>query len=305
MAHRLKQLGISLLLPLGAGVLGATVTYPALPHWYAGLTKPVFVPPGWVFGAVWTVLYVLMGLSLYLVWTAANRRPKRTVFVLFGTQLLLNVAWSVTFFGMHLPYVAVGVIIGLLAAVVALTVVSWRISRWAAYLLIPYVLWVGFAMVLVTSIAILNPRPDGVNSYGQCVNSSGSTILETYPPICMMRDGQRFTGGGPQATESTLVISQWSLKIPLTSGIADASYSYDANQQQILLTTTRLSQLQKQLAGCPSGLHGLYYKHEGRALIEQHPIEILCYPASTDITAQIQQIQTQLRAAAEHAYSSD
>lgn len=144
---------------LGAGFLGSFFTVSAIPTWYATLNKPSFSPPNWVFGPVWTILYVLMGISLYLVWQ--KRNPSTSVRTkgaptVFWIQLFLNAAWSIIFFGMKNPILALVDIIALWVTIV-LTIKSFnRINKLAGSLLIPYLLWVSFATLLNLSIVLLN-----------------------------------------------------------------------------------------------------------------------------------------------------
>jgi len=139
-----------------AAAIGSLATIPNITTWYAMLEKPFFSPPNWVFGPVWTLLYLLMGLSLYLVWVAPYKKSKKSAFTLFGLQIVLNVLWSLVFFGLHLPWVGV-VIIGLLLAAIIGTIKYFRpISKTAAYLLLPYVAWVSFATLLNIAVALLN-----------------------------------------------------------------------------------------------------------------------------------------------------
>jgi benzodiazapine receptor len=304
MVRNPRRLIISLGIVFVAALVGGLVTYPSITSWYADLTKPFFNPPNWIFGPVWTVLYTLMGVSLYLVWTSKNKQPRRRAFALFGTQLVLNVLWSVAFFGLHWPFVAVLVIVALLAAIVATMMSFWPFSKRAAYLLIPYLLWVSFAMALNISISILNPRPASVTNYDQCVAAEGSTILTIYPSICHTRSGQQFTNPNERVSQMTLPIREWNLVLPLTDSIADAYYTYDDKNGEIFLSTTHLEDLRSRLGGCTSGLHGLYYKHDGDVLVEQSRIETLCLPNATSDTQKIKQIQEQLRAAAKSATTS-
>ena len=89
-----------------AGIIGAVFTTPSISSWYAGLNKPSFNPPNWVFGPVWTLLYFLMGISLYLVWKQKEGVETKTALIFFAIQLGLNTLWSIIFFGMRLPSVA-------------------------------------------------------------------------------------------------------------------------------------------------------------------------------------------------------
>lgn len=150
-------IGVSLL----AGFIGSFFTMSEIPTWYAGLEKPFFNPPNWVFGPVWTLLYILMGTSLYLVVsTAVKKKEKvhaRTVAVtLFFIQLILNFAWSIIFFGLHQIGVAFLEILVLLVVLILTMVYTKRISKTGAYLLIPYIAWVSFATILNFSVFVLN-----------------------------------------------------------------------------------------------------------------------------------------------------
>ncbi len=151
------KLALALMVCLLAGALGALFTTPAIPTWYAGLSKPSFSPPNWLFAPVWTLLYVLMGGAAYLVWMKGwKQREVRAALGVFGVQLVLNFLWSVAFFGMHSPLYGLVVIAALWAAI-ALTIVRFRgVSRPAAWLLVPYLLWVSFAAYLNYSVWALN-----------------------------------------------------------------------------------------------------------------------------------------------------
>ena len=136
-----------------AGVIGSFFTSSSVSTWYEDLAKPSFNPPSWVFGPVWITIYFLMGISLYLVWMEKKDRMALSV---FGVQLALNTSWSIFFFGMRNPLLAFVNIILLWAAIIAMMVLFWRISKRSAYLLIPYLLWVSFAAVLNLSFVILS-----------------------------------------------------------------------------------------------------------------------------------------------------
>jgi len=139
------------------GGIGSYFTRPAIPTWYATLKKPLFTPPDWVFAPVWITLYVLMGIAAFLIWRERGiRSQKQRAFILFGIQLVLNALWSYLFFGLQSPLAGLIVIIAL-AAFIILTIRSFlRISFRAGILLIPYLLWVGYATGLNFSIYILN-----------------------------------------------------------------------------------------------------------------------------------------------------
>jgi translocator protein len=125
--------------------------------WFAALVKPSFMPEGWVFGAAWTLLYVLMGLALAMVLHARGARGRGLAIGLFVAQLLLNYAWSPIFFGMHQVGTALVVIILMLALATATTVLFARIRKTAALLMLPYLAWLCFATALTWQIMQLNP----------------------------------------------------------------------------------------------------------------------------------------------------
>ncbi len=140
-----------------AGIIGSFFTTPSIPGWYAALTKPPFNPPNWVFAPVWTVLYALMGIAAYLVYEKGLRRKEiRKALAVFAGQLLLNTLWSIVFFGAHMILGAAVLIIFLWGMIAAIIWLFSRISRAAACLLVPYILWVSFATVLNISLYVLN-----------------------------------------------------------------------------------------------------------------------------------------------------
>ncbi len=151
------QVIIAILISEAAGIIGSVFTSPSIPTWYAGIIKPTFSPPNWVFGPVWTTLFALMGIASYIVWKRGfERRDVRIALGMFALQLILNVTWSLIFFGLQNPALAFLEIIALWLAI-ALTIVSfYRINKNAAYLLITYVLWVSFDMFLNYTIWSLN-----------------------------------------------------------------------------------------------------------------------------------------------------
>jgi benzodiazapine receptor len=125
---------------------------------YAGLVQPPWAPPGGVFGPVWTTLYTLMGIAAWLVWKKGGFRAARPALVLFLVQLAVNALWSWLFFAWHLGGLAFAEVLVLLALIGATCVAFWRSRPAAAYLLIPYLLWVCFASALNYSVWQLNPQ---------------------------------------------------------------------------------------------------------------------------------------------------
>lgn len=154
---RVLRFLISLLLPLLVGAAGGWATAQGVQDWYPGLTKPSFNPPSWVFGPVWTLLYVLMGLAAFLVWEEGVRSPGvRKALTIYGVQLLLNGLWSFVFFAAEAPGWAFLELLVLLAFLIWTTVLFFRIRTLAGWLLTPYLLWVTFAGVLNFAIWFLN-----------------------------------------------------------------------------------------------------------------------------------------------------
>jgi tryptophan-rich sensory protein len=140
-----------------AGLLGSLFTAPNIPTWYASISKPAFTPPDWLFAPVWTVLFLLMGVALYFAWARGlERKGVRTALLVFGVQLILNVLWSLLFFGLQSPLYALVEIIILWLAVLATIVRFYGIERKAALLLVPYICWVGFAALLNYYVWMLN-----------------------------------------------------------------------------------------------------------------------------------------------------
>lgn len=137
-----------------AGIVGSVFTISAIPGWYAALQKPWFTPPNWLFAPVWLALYFLMGATLYLLW---GKRPQSgAALAAFGVQLVLNVAWSAVFFGAHELLYGFVIIAALWLAILVTVALSYRVSRTAAALLIPYILWVTVASALNYYVWVLN-----------------------------------------------------------------------------------------------------------------------------------------------------
>ncbi len=140
-----------------AGIIGSVFTTPSIASWYAGLIKPALNPPPWVFGPVWTTLFLLMGIAAFLVWRKGlDRKDVKIALGIFLGQLVLNTFWSIIFFGLHSPGSAFVEIIFLWLAILATIIAFARISKLAAWLLIPYILWVSFASYLNFMIWTLN-----------------------------------------------------------------------------------------------------------------------------------------------------
>ncbi len=151
------KLIIFIIITLSIGFIGSIFTTPAISTWYASLAKPSFTPPNWLFSPVWTILYIMMGISAFLIWQQGFKKKKvRIAIIIFNTQLLFNMLWSILFFGLKNPLLAFIEII-ILWTLILITIIKFaEISRKAAYLLIPYILWVSFAAVLNLFLYLLN-----------------------------------------------------------------------------------------------------------------------------------------------------
>ena len=148
---------ISIALPLLAGFIGSLFTTPSIPTWYAGLLKPALNPPSWIFGPVWTTLFICMGVALFLVLSDDIRKKNVKIALGFSVfQLGLNVLWSYLFFGIHNPGLAFVDIVCLWLSILATLVLFSKISKTAAWLLVPYLAWVSFASYLNYMIWTLN-----------------------------------------------------------------------------------------------------------------------------------------------------
>jgi translocator protein len=157
--NNIIKLIISMLACFATGGMGSLFTFKAIPIWYASLKKPRYTPPNWAFGPVWTTLYILMGISVFLVWQKGLAADGVLLaFVLFWIQLAINAVWSIIFFGLKSKGGGVITIIVLWFLILATTVTSFRLSAWAGGLLIPYIVWVSIASYLNIGIWALN-RP--------------------------------------------------------------------------------------------------------------------------------------------------
>ena len=151
------RLVISIIICQSAGIIGSFFTAPAIDAWYKNLIKPVFNPPSWIFGPVWTLLFLLMGISLYIIWQQGlDKKYNKLAFWLFIVHLGFNTLWSILFFGLKNPGLAFLEIIFLFLFIIYLILHFCNIDKKAAYLLFPYLLWVSFAAILNYSIWQLN-----------------------------------------------------------------------------------------------------------------------------------------------------
>jgi tryptophan-rich sensory protein len=154
--NKIIKLLTAIIICEGVGFLGTIFTIPSIHGWYMTLQKAPFNPPPWVFGPIWTTLYFLMGVSIFLVLQKKLKKQRTFLLALFSAQLFLNFLWSVIFFGWHLPLPAFVEIIFLWISIALLIIDFWKFSKLAAILLIPYLCWVSIASILNFYVVLLN-----------------------------------------------------------------------------------------------------------------------------------------------------
>jgi tryptophan-rich sensory protein len=148
---------VAIVIPLAVGAVSGAATAEGVSTWYPTLVKPPFNPPAWIFGPVWTVLYIMMGVAVFVVWQRGwGSDGVRAAVTAFAIQLALNALWSILFFGLRSPGLALIEIAVLWLAIAATVVLFWRVATVAGALMVPYLLWVSFATVLNASIWWLN-----------------------------------------------------------------------------------------------------------------------------------------------------
>jgi len=147
---------ISIAIAQSAGLIGTFFTASSVTGWYMTINKPSWNPPSWVFGPVWTSLYVLMGIAAYLVWQQRDVPGAKLALSVYALQLAFNTLWSILFFGLKNPGLAFAEILVLLISILVTAVLFWRITPWAGALMIPYIAWVSFATYLNYTIWQLN-----------------------------------------------------------------------------------------------------------------------------------------------------
>lgn len=155
--YELPKLLVSILIPLVAGFIGSIATSSSVKDWYPSLVKPFFTPPNWLFGPVWTTLYILMGVSLFLVWREGLKKENVKFAVkLFAVQLIANILWSIVFFGLKSLAGGFVVIVALWCVILFTAYKFYDISKPAAYLFAPYLAWVSIASALNLAVLLLN-----------------------------------------------------------------------------------------------------------------------------------------------------
>ncbi len=151
------KLVISLLASFAAAGIGSLFTFRAIPEWYAGLKKPPYTPPNRAFGPIWTILYILMGIALFLVWREGfDRKDVKIAIGIFAVQLILNFFWTIIFFGFRSLFGGLIEIVFLWISILITIILFYRISKTAGLLLVPYIIWVTIASYLNYTVYILN-----------------------------------------------------------------------------------------------------------------------------------------------------
>ncbi|MBK9330682.1 MAG: tryptophan-rich sensory protein [Sphingobacteriales bacterium] len=146
---------LSIVTCLAVGGISGYITADAIPGWYVTINKPTFNPPNWIFGPVWTTLYIMMGIAFFLIWKSQSPL-KHKAKLIFAVQLILNFFWSILFFNFHLLGFALIEILCMWLFILLSIISFYPVSKLAAYLLIPYLLWVSFASILNFAIWQLN-----------------------------------------------------------------------------------------------------------------------------------------------------
>jgi len=147
---------VCVVLCYGAAAIGAIFTTSAIPDWYSRIEKPPWTPPNWLFGPVWTMLYLTIAVAAWMVWSRERLTGNSVPLILFALQLVLNAAWSPIFFGLHMLGAALFEIVALWTLALATTVAFWRVTPMAGALMLPYLSWLAFALSLNFAIWRMN-----------------------------------------------------------------------------------------------------------------------------------------------------
>ena len=156
MKNNLRVAIASVVFAEAVGLIGTIFTVQSIPAWYAHLAKPSFSPPNWLFGPVWSILYLLMGIAAYRIWVSPKSVMRTNALGAYFVQLALNALWTPLFFGMHAIGLGLLTIVSMHVAIVVTIAWFWRIDRTAAYLLLPYIIWVSYATILNAALLMLN-----------------------------------------------------------------------------------------------------------------------------------------------------
>jgi benzodiazapine receptor len=151
------KLVISIVVPLAVGFGSSLFMGSSIVTWYAALNKPWFTPPNVLFAPVWTVLYILMGVALFLVWRSPRNRTRDIGIALFAVQLIVNALWTIAFFGQQNILYGLLIIVPLWILVAATIYQFYKVDKRASYLLVPYIIWLSIATALNASVYVLNP----------------------------------------------------------------------------------------------------------------------------------------------------
>jgi translocator protein len=153
----IAKLVISIVVPLAVGFGSSLFMGNSIETWYAALNKPWFTPPNWLFAPVWTTLYILMGIALFLVWRSPRNRTRDIGIALFAVQLIVNALWTIAFFGQQNILYGLLTIVPLWILVAATIYQFYKVDKRASYLLVPYIVWLSIATALNASVYVLNP----------------------------------------------------------------------------------------------------------------------------------------------------
>jgi len=210
-----------------AGILGAVFTMPSIPAWYRGLAKPAFTPPSWVFGPAWTILFALMGIAAYLVWEKGlAHKGAKAARAMFFVQLALNILWSFIFFGKQNPGGAFVEIIFLWLAILATILAFAKISKAAAWLLVPYIVWVSFAGYLNYSIWRLEVAPQATACTTEAKICPDGTSVGRTGPDCEFSPCPSVVLCQGEACSAPAAIPGWKTSINADNGF---SFQYPAD----------------------------------------------------------------------------
>ena len=163
------ELGISIFIAEMAGVVGSVFIASSIPTWYAGLAKPEWTPPSWLFGPVWVLLYALMGIAAYLVWKVRHQKKEAEgALLLYGVHLFFTSLWSLIFFGLQNLGLALAEIFLLWLLIIYTMIFFFKVSRPAGWVFVPYLIWVSFAMIL--NAALFSMQLCGATSIFRCMS---------------------------------------------------------------------------------------------------------------------------------------
>lgn len=150
-----KKLLISFVIAFLPGIIGSVFTFSKITTWYANINKPFFTPPNFIFGPVWTILYITLGISLYLIWNKVGTLKNKFILIFF-VQLILNALWTILFFGFNYLLLSYVEILILIIFVIINIFTFYKISKLSSLMLLPYLIWISFASFLTLFVFLLN-----------------------------------------------------------------------------------------------------------------------------------------------------